>query len=450
MADATFRAGGLASGMDTNSIVDQLVSLEGRPMALLRQKQAGLQAQVSTIGDITAKLKDFESALRSLGSSGAIGTKVTSTNTGFTAVSGSSAVAGSYSVKVNSLAVAAGARSQAFAADTSPVTGGTLTLNVMGTSYDVTIPDGTTLSDVALRIRQSGAPVSAVVLSNGTQAFLSITNRNSGYPIGGAPGDALTITEASTGVLGQPISAGIVQTADNARVEVNGLTFTRQTNTMGDVIPGVTLTAKAVSAAAESLTVDNDTDGTATNLKKLVDAYNSVMKAIQKQLQVTPDSDRGALLAGDASLRSLQRNLQTLLTTQVGNGTVRALADVGIKTARDGSISLDTFTLSKAMTRDAGAVNNLFSQATTGLSALASNLVTNATNSKDGTLVAKRKGLNDNIKSIDDQLDRMQLRLDAFRQGLIAQFTAMEQVVSNMKSIGNFLTQQNQAAGGSK
>jgi flagellar hook-associated protein 2 len=289
--------------------------------------------------------------------------------------------------------------------------------------------------------------VSAVVLSNGTQAFLSITNRNSGYPVGGAPGDALTITENSTGVLGQPLSTGMVQTAANASVEVNGLTFTRQSNTLADVIPGVTLTIKSTTAAPETLAVDNDTDGTATNLKKLVDAYNSVMKAIQRQLQVTPDSDRSTLLAGDSALRSLQRNLQSLLTTTVGNGTVRALADVGIKTARDGSISLDTFTLSKAITRDAGAVNSLFSQATTGLSALASTLVTNATNAKDGTLVTKRKGLSDNIKSIDTQLDRMQLRLDAFRQGLISQFTAMEQVVSNMRSIGNFLTQQSQAGG---
>jgi flagellar hook-associated protein 2 len=446
MADSTFRAGGLASGMDTNSIVDQLVNLEQRPMDLLRQRQSALKTQVSTIGDILAKLSDFKTAIKSLSDAGTIGTKVTSTNTGFSAVSGSAAVAGSYSVTVGTLAQSAGARSQAFAAETSPVKGGTLTLNVMGTDYNMIVPDGAALSDVALLIRQSGAPVSAVVLSNGTNAYLSITNRNSGHPIGGVPADALTITEIANGDLGQPLSAAMVQTASNASVEVNGLTFTRQSNTLADVIPGVTMTLKGTTVGAETLTIDNDTDGTATNLKKLVDTYNNVMKALQKQLQVTPESDRSTLLAGDAALRGLQRKLQSLLTSEVGgSANVRTLADVGVKTARDGSISLDTTILAKAITRDAGAVNNLFSLATTGLSALATKLVDNATNATDGTLVSKRKGLSDNIKSIDTQLDRMQIRLDAFRLGLINQFTAMEKVVSNMKSIGNFLTQQTQA-----
>jgi flagellar hook-associated protein 2 len=101
--------------------------------------------------------------------------------------------------------------------------------------------------------------------------------------------------------------------------------------------------------------------------------------------------------------------------------------------------------LGKALAQDAGAVNNLFSQTTTGLSALTKTLADRVSNSVDGTLISRRKGLNQNIKGIDDQLDRMQLRLESFRQGLIAQFTAMEKVVSGLKSVGNFLTQQSQA-----
>src|SRR4051812_41692397 len=165
MADSTFRVGGLASGLDTNSIIDSLVKLQSQPITTLKTRQAGFQTQVSTIGTILAKLTDLSSAASSLSTGGTVGTTVSSSNTTFTAVSGTSALAGTYDVQVNHLATAARALSNGFASNTAPVRGGTLTINVdnSATPFNVTVADGASLADVALAIRQSGAPVSAVV-----------------------------------------------------------------------------------------------------------------------------------------------------------------------------------------------------------------------------------------------------------------------------------------------
>jgi flagellar hook-associated protein 2 len=445
---AAFRASGLATGIDTGSIIDQLIKIGSQPIDLLRTRQAGMSSQVSTLGDVISKLQALSTAATGLGDSGTLGTKVSSTSTGFSATSDAKAIAGRYDVTVGGLAAAAQARSAAFATTTSPVTGGALKLSLAGKDYDVAVPDGAALTDVAQLIRDSGAPVSATVLSNGTNAFLSITSLDTGFAIGGTPADALTITETSTGSLGQALGAAILPPpAANAEVTVNGLTFTRQSNTLTDVIPGVTLNLKATTSAPESLVVDSDVDGTAKNLQKFVDAYNAVLKLVQAQLAPAPETDRTKTLAGDGSLRSLQGSLQRVISTVVGSAGVRSLADVGLKSARDGTLSLDTATLTKAVARDPAGVNALFSQQTTGLGTVVKSLVAAATNSVDGTLVQRKKGLNDNIKRMDTQADTMQARLDTYRDLLVSQFTQMEKVVSGLKATGNFLSQQTSSLG---
>lgn len=441
--DAPFRAGGLSSGLDTNSIIDGLVKIESQPIQLLRHRQDGLRARVSTIGTIISRLGDLKSAAVDLGSNGVLGTSVASSAAvGFSALTGTGATAGDYDITVDRLARAAKARSQAFASPTSKVTGGNLTLTVMGKDYNVKITDGMALSDVALAIRGTGAPVSATVLSNGTSSYLSITNLSSGYPLDKTQDDALKITETSTGSQGQPLGASILQTADNAQITIDGLPYTRQTNVISDALPGVTLTLKARTTATEKLSVQNDADATAKKLQKFVDAYNGVLSVIESQLHVGKDTDRSTVLTGDTMLQSFKRRLQGLMTKTVGASGVRTLADLGLKTSEDGSLSLDTAKLGSAIAKDANAVNDLFAHAGIGIMPLTRKLVDGATNIVDGTLVTEQKTLNETIGRMDDQADTMQRRVDAYQAQLVQQFTAMETVVSGLRATGNFLTQQ--------
>jgi flagellar hook-associated protein 2 len=449
MADATFRAGGLASGIDTNSLIEQLTAIEARPISLLRNRQAGLQSQISTIGGIISKLGALKDAANALSTGGTLATKVDGTNTQFSAVSGAGALAGQHSLRVETLATAAMNRSTNFDTTTTPVRGGTLTFTVMGKAYDpVTIADGASLADVAFAIRQAGIPVTATVINDGSQNYLSIVNNATGSPLDG--GAAMSIVENYTGnVANKQLALNTwSQAPTNSKVHLNGLAITRTSNSISDLIPGVTLSLKSTSLSAETLNVATDTGGTATNVKKFVDAYNAVMATVQGQLNVSATSDRASSLAGDSTLRSLQRTLRDLVTTTVGATTVRSLADIGVKTGRDGMLTVDNTVLEKAITRDPASVNALFATASTGMAEITKSAVDRYTRTTDGLLISRKSGLESNIKRIDTDIVTMETRVEKKRDALIAQFSAMEKIVSRLKATGNFLSQQQSAITG--
>lgn len=437
--EARFRAGGLASGLDSNGIIDQLVALEKRPLALMTARQDALRTQVSLLGDMASRLSALRSAAKSLGQRGALKLTVAAATSSFSATPTGGGTAGRYSVQVQALAQAAKARSAGFTAGET-VQGGSLVLTVMGQSHNVALTDGMALSDVAAAINQSGAPVSAVVLSDGTKDYLSVTNRDTGHPLGGTPGDALSIAETSTGGTGKPLGLAITQLAANALVEVDGLPMTRTSNELGDVVPGLKLTLKS-AGATEDVVVSYDGDATQKALQSFVDAYNGVLSQVQRQLNVSPGTDRAKTLAGDSVVRSLQAALQKVVSTTVpGLGAVRALADLGVQTNRDGTLGIDAAKLSAAIQREPSSVDAVFTTTTTGLGDVVAALVEQYTNPSQGLLTARKDGLNQSIRRMDATLEQMNVRLEHYKANLIAQFSAMEQVVSGFKAIGNYLS----------
>jgi flagellar hook-associated protein 2 len=450
-----FSAGGLASGLDTASIVDALTQIASQPITDLQTRETSTQTQISTLGDMAARLASLQQAVDALGQNGALGVKVTSSNSAFTATASSSSTVGSFQIGVSQLATAARSRTQAFDSASAPVTGGTLAFTVSGSPFSITIDDGEALSDVAFAINQSGAPVSATILNDGTHSYISISNRSTGYPPGGTSDQALSFVETSTGTLGKPLSVASVATAKNAMFTVDGLNFTRTTNTFSDAVPGTTIALNGLTPAAdpsdptstgdETLSLDTDTAATQQNLQNFLDAYNHVMQAIHSQFAITGTTDTTATLSHDPAMTALQSDLGNLVMKTVGTGAISSLAALGVETGEDGTLTLDTTILAKAMSSDPTAVNNIFQDATSGLATTVDSMVKTYTDPVDGILTLDSKGLTDNISRMDDQMSSLQLRVNAYHDLLVAQFTIMETLVSNTKSIGNFLTQQEAA-----
>lgn len=457
----TITASGLVSNIDTASIVDQLVALESRPITLLKSRQTAFRSQVSILGDIISRLSALETAAKELGTSGVLAAKVASTNDAFTATPGTGALAGRYAVRVDQLAQASKWMSAAFDSPTAGVRGGTLQLTVKGTTYPaplpdgpgpITITDGMSLSDVAYAIRQSGAPVSATVLNGWDPvagravSYLSVTARDTGYTAADGPASALSISFTAGAGTGTDPAFAETQAARNAAFNVDGVDFVRESNTVTDALAGVTLALKKGAAApattgtAEDLVLNTDPDATRAKLQKFVDAYNGVMSLVQRQLAVTKDTDRASTLAGDSAVRGLQGRLQSILTSVVaGLPGVRTLADLGVRTAKDGSLSIDATTLAGALARDPAAIDALFSTATTGLSDYVSKLVQEQVRATDGVLTSRQSGLNARIRAMDDQAAALQRRVDAFKANLVKQFTAMETTLSNLKTSSSYL-----------
>src|SRR3569623_75651 len=187
-----FQAGGLASGLDTNSIVDKLVALESQPITKNTAYQAALTAQISSIGGISSNT-------------------VSQTPAGTTAVAGAGALAGSYAVTVNSVATSARARSAQFQTANDQVAGGALVMHIQGVQTTINITANSDLGSVVKQLNSSGAPISAAVGSDGSHMYVSLTNRTTGKPIGSAAAGGLTIDSGSTG-----LGMAVTQNATNA------------------------------------------------------------------------------------------------------------------------------------------------------------------------------------------------------------------------------------------
>jgi len=449
MATSIFSASGLASGLDTNSIIDKLVQLESQPLKALQTQQQAIKSQVSALGDIASKLAALSTATQDLGSAGVVGLRTTSSNTAFSATADSTALAGGYGVEVLGLARVGKWRSAGFA-PTEVVTGGTLHLTSQGTGYDIQVGDGATLADVASAIRASGAPVSAAVITSGTSSYLSVTNRDSGHPLTGNAAAGLSLSMTTSGTAGRALGFAQVQAAANASFTVDGLQFTRTSNLVADALPGVTISLQAVGGP-EELTLAVDASATQTRLQTFVDAFNAVMGALQRQLSPGEKTDRKSTLAGDSVVRDLQGRLQSLLSS-AGNGSaaVRSLADLGLKFSKEGALSLDPDVLKKALAADPGAVNSIFSQPGTGLAALTRSLTSDFTDPASGLLVNDQTSLNDRLSLLSQRQATLQAGIDAYRANLVARFTAMEAIISRLKATGEFLTSQANAASSSK
>lgn len=458
MTQPIFTVGGLASGMDTQSIIDKLVQLESQPLTLLQGRQAAFQSQVSLLGDLSSKLGALQTAASALATSGALANQVTSTTSSFSAVAGSGATAGTYQVQVAALATAAKWRSGPFGAGAA-VQAGTLSLTVGGAAYPpadpatglvtpLTITAGESLAQIADAIRATGAPVSATVLNDGTSDYLSITNLATGYTGGNAASALQVAFTPGAGSTGTALDAGAYQqAATNASFSVDGLTFTRTSNTVTDALPGTTLTLEHMGGPAETLTLASDASGTQANVQRFVDAYNTVMSAVQKQLTVSASTDRSSSLAGDPTVLGLEQALESLGSSVVGGlGTVRSLADLGVRTQQDGTLTLDGTVLASAVARDPAAVNAIFSSASTGIAKRTSDLADAYTTPVTGLLSLRQSGLQDQIGSITAQEAVLQARITSYHDNLAAQFTAMENVVSQLKTVGSFLTAQSSAS----
>ena len=436
---------GNSSGLDDSNIISELVSVEEQPITALQTQQTALQTQISSIGQISSALQSLATAAQALQQNGVVGLTA-GANTGFTASAALGAQAGTYQIDVETLAQAAKSRSQGYAS-TDTVTGGTLNLSVQGTAYSVNITDGSSLADVVSAIQASGAPVSASIISDGTDNYLSITNSKSGYPTSGTAADALGITFSSTGTQGQALSFTSVTAAKNATLTVDGLNVTSQSNTITNVIPGITLNLVAVDTAAETLNIQADTSTTAANIQTFVTAYNTVMGLVQAQLNVQAGADATTSLAGDPTIANLQQQLQGLLSSTISEASdVNALPDIGLSTDETGTLSLDTSTLSQALGEDPNAVNDLFGNTADSIASLTTNISNNFTESGDGALTVETNSINSEISNLTSQEADLQAEVVTYQQNLVQEFSAMESLVSSLKSTASYLTSQSAQA----
>ncbi len=439
----TIRSGGIASGLDTNAIIDALVKAERAPINKLSVQKTSITTKITKIGSIKSAMSELVDAAGAVDSlNKVLAANASTSNSGVVSATASGeATPGSYSLTVQNLAVAEKDRSVAFSSADAPVKAGSLTISVQGEDdVVVDIAEGDTLVNVIDKINSSGALVSATKIYDGTSYYLDINAQNSGYD-GATAADAVVLTESYTGTTGTELGLSEVRQAENAQFTFEGMAMTRKSNTLSDVVTGLTMELQAETATAVTVDVGVDADGVVANIKAFVDKFNALAGKVEGELQVAEGTDRQSSLAGDPMLRSLRSDLSSLVYTPRANAgsDPSILSSIGIKTGRDGSLEINEDKLREAIANNPNGVGRLFADSTDGLAERISVMDDRYLDYVDGIFKNREEGLQRSADNIDDQIAKMELRVKAYEQTLINQFTAMETTISNLQRQGNSL-----------
>jgi len=445
---------GLASGMDTQAIIDAMMNIARAPVARLQNKRKTYTTQLSTLSDLSSRLSSLRTTARGMQSASTLKSySAQSADTEkLTAVAGSGAAPGTYDIEIQSIARAT--RSYSFGVTAKDQTGlvgsGDLTLTVGTTTLPpIAVNEATdTLETVAQKINDANAGVSASIIYTGSVYKLVVNGTQTGATSAVSFADSGTLTTK----LGLSDAGAVVQAASDASIKVDGNTITSSSNQMGQAIGGVNLTLLQTTALGSTVTLTVGLDAAAEEQKisALLGTYNSVMNLLKDQLSYNGTPQDGQLI-GDASLRGIKGQLQSIVTGEVeAAGSYSALAMIGVITNKDdGTLSLNSSAFQDAQAKDPEGVTRLLTyndyNATTdndGVMIRLVRVIDSFLATQSGTLTARKDGIQRSIATIDTRVASMERNLGTYEQGLRKQYAALESLMSNLQSQGNYIATQ--------
>ncbi|MEX2423959.1 MAG: flagellar filament capping protein FliD [Acidimicrobiia bacterium] len=348
--------GGLASGLDTQAIIGQLMQVERIPLQRLEQRRASFQTKDEAWQQVNTKLSALRSAVDGFVGDRSLEAFMSGTSThperASVSVTGSPELQ-SLTFTVDALARAHHIVSADFGSATDTVGAGTFTLTVDGVDHDIVTDASTTLAQLADQIDDLGVGVSASVLKvSDTVSKLSLTADTTGSDsVFTATGDQAGLATFDT-----------VRTGQDAQLTMGGLTVTRSTNVVTDLIDGVTIDLVSEGPEEVTITTSRDLEAATEGIKSFVDALNSAIDTLKSLSRYDSESGKGGPLLGDATARSILTQLQTSVTEIVQGGTFSHSSAIGLEITRDGRFELDETKLQSALSTDFTGVASLLSR----------------------------------------------------------------------------------------
>jgi flagellar hook-associated protein 2 len=460
---------GLASGLDTESIVQQLMAIEQNKVTAVQRRQIAVQQHKTDLTTIKGKLDAVKTAAADLAAVATWKPVQTTTSSDPTKVDVkmlSGAGIGGHSLEVHKMASSA----QHGFAFTPNAAAGSITLfygsdpNAAGNSkVTINVAANATATDVATLINANeGSPVYAAVVKDGADERLVLSARKTGEN-----SDFTVDTAALAG--GQMAEVGAYArtgTVLNASYTLDGEASPRssESNVIENAIPGVRLTLKGITSSPVSVTTAApavDTEAIAKKITALVDAYNAVVTTTRAEIaekkvptaSTSADLQKGTLF-GDSGMTSMLRSLKASMTQTLSGLGLTSLADIGIgipkstggvtsQDAKDGKLTVDSTKLNEMLAADYTKVRDLFSGvgATKGLSGLLTDYVSGQTGT-NGMITSRMNSDDTTLKGFTTQIDKLNMRMAAEEKRLKAQFAAMEAALNNSQTQQAWLTGQ--------
>ena len=452
---ASLGLSGMASGVDTASIVAQLMALERQSTTRLGYRQTAVTGEQTGLKEIASKLTALSSAALALSAEGTWKQAQTPTSSNPASVvvaqSGGAGIGG-HTIKVDRLASSA-QRGYSFA----PGTAGTLTIAYAAGDpklVTVNVAADATIQQIAdaINTKVAGPVVAAVVKNDLGEDRLVLSSR--------ITGSASDFTVSSGGLLADDAA---YQTPDvnalNAAFSIDGgAPLSSKTNVLENSIPGLRLTLKAVSDTPTTISVGEptlDRDAIKTKIKTFVTAYNDLVDTTRTKLAEKPIANPASefqagygQLRNDVGLQSMLSRLREKMTTLVSAAGINDLSDIGITVpkatgggasadGKAGRLVLDDVKLTAALDADWTTVNSFFG----GFATDVDSFVKTQTGGS-GVIDDRLKSGDRNLVRLKDQLTKTNERLDSKEKRMKAQFAAMELALQKSQTQQAWLTGQ--------
>jgi flagellar hook-associated protein 2 len=444
---------GAGSGIDVKGLAQSLVDAEKTPKKeRIDEKIAKTEAKITGYGAVKFALSELKTAFAKINDASDFSSIKTSNTqpSAFGVSTSSSAEAGSYSIEVVRTALAQRTASSNFVDRATPLNGGAafkLNLTIGGVSKgDINVTTATPAGMVSA-INGAKLGVTAQLINTGSGFNVVVTGQTGSAQNFTLSSDDGTATGNNPKVPVAGVSfATSLQTATDANFKVNGLTVTRGTNTVNDVIDGVTLDLFASTTGVARLDLNRDTAGIKDNIKGLVKAYND----FDETLKILGDrasevEDFGGALAGESLLQTVRNQVRALITnTSSTPGTdIRAARDVGLSLDRLGKLNLDEAKLDTALQNNFVQVSTMFTAGTNNKSIYSpapAGLAGEAINSLEkmllstGLIDTQTKSAAAQIVKHKEELKILDERMKKLMNRYMSQFSVMESIVGNSNS----------------
>lgn len=351
---------GLVSGLDTDSIISQLMTAERVPVDLMAARKTAAQAALDAYKSVESKLTAITTASAALErSSGWKLRSATSSNLAVaTATAADGATTGSIQFTVDRLATTHGVATASNTASTTDVvaSSGTVAITIGATTHNIAVGGGS-LAEVASAINAAGIGVKAATVNTGSGYRLQLTAAASGAAAAFTVSSGLDL---ATAVTTQGVDAKLTFGSGPGAYEI-----TSATNTFANVVPGLTINAKSTSTDPVTVDVASDAAGLAGKVKALVDAVNSALSEIKTRTAYDPNSKTSASLAGDAAARRATQALTRALSDAISQSTLGSPGLAGVSVDRYGKATFDADKFTAAYNANPAAVERLFVQGAT-------------------------------------------------------------------------------------
>lgn len=453
-----------------SDLYDKLQAAEETKLTAIATQKTKYDAQITGYGKLQSALTNLQTAAAKLAKTDTWNsTSVTSTNTAFAATTSTNANVGEFTINVNKIAKGQVLTTAPGTIDSNTkqlgeTTGANRTITITQAGADskpltVTLADGdTSLNGIAKAINAANGNFTAsIVKADDGDYRLMLSSKTTGTD------SDMTVTVTGDDTLNAVIGSAALNEqvkSQNAVVNVNGIEIIRQSNTVTDALPGVTLTLKAPSTADETLSVTRSTDDNKKAVTDWVTAYNALQSTITSLTKYEPpatgataqNSSNGVLM-GDSTIRGVQSDLRALLTN-VQTGSYAIMAQLGITQdplkgadGTFGNLKIDDKKLTQALTDNPAGVQAYFvgDGKTTGFATQMNSKLTDMLSTsvgKEGVIQNAKDGINATLKTIGKRYDAMELSIEATMARYKKQFSDLDSLVTKFNGTASYLTSQ--------